>query len=160
MPLRLRQPGPQLIGLPQEEIIQHTHALMDFDVSFQVGFDQRVEDGLHHAWVGVTEGDQQHVAAAGHIHLDAATDDGRGLGAIRAAAYLGEDFFRTDDVRHQTGEVKAGQDFDFGIDDVVAAGIGRFDAGILIGRHGVFALQNEADENFGLGLIHRRLGQI
>src|SRR5438046_2386149 len=99
---------------------------MDFEMLFDIAFDQVVEDRLYDAGVAVLKTDTDD-AAVFRVFDDQAfgvCNDRSSVNAIGATAQFGEQLFWSDQIRDFTGEVEAGENLDFRVDDGFAPGVG------------------------------------
>src|SRR5436190_8062560 len=132
---------------------------MDPRVHIQVALDQLCQDRLHELLVGMLKNDAENVRAADRFNDNVLADDlRRFVDGIVFGIGAAQDFFGSDGSRDISGEVEAGEDADFRVEQVVAARVEL--ANFRVGSGFEFAVDHVSDEQFGFGTVNRLLFEI
>src|SRR5882724_2120663 len=97
------------------------------------------------------------------IHYQAVADYRRSPVPVVASPHFGKNFLWSYEIGDLSGEIKAGEDLDFRVDDVFAAGVRRhYERTAGCARRGGCALvfQYVTNENLRFRFINRRFGQV
>src|ERR1043165_5277583 len=122
---------------------------MNLEMLFEVALDDLLQDWLDQGGILMFEDNPNDAALFRHVEHKALFDHAGSGDAVAPAAGFGQQFIGPDDPGHFNRKIEAAEDFQFGVDDILATRVHLLNLRIAPdGSHG-FPLQNVAEEQLG-----------